>query len=154
MKIIFEKIDGNSKLPTKATQHSACDDVYAHSIKEIKQGVYKVGIGLRMQPEDPNYKIVLVPRSSLSDKRWVVTNSPGQGDADYRGEYSFVFTAIPKRVWEDEEGGWVIGYPGFPYKVGDRIGQIFLQKVIPIEYEEGSLPHKTDRKGGFGSTGK
>ena len=106
MKIIFEKVDDNAKLTLKSTEYSACYDVYAHSIEKLKEGIVKVGIGLKMQPADPNYKIVLVPRSSLSDKRWTVTNSPGQGDADYRGEYSFVFTAIPRKQesWWSERG--------------------------------------------------
>ena len=39
------------------------------------------------------------------------------------------------------------------YKVGDRIGQVYLEEVIPIEFEEVKKLSETKRgTGGFGST--
>ena len=48
-----------------------------------------------------------------------------------------------------------LSYSKFPYKVGDRIGQIFLEEVIKFEFEEVSELSNTERGvGGFGHTGR
>jgi dUTP pyrophosphatase len=42
----------------------------------------------------------------------------------------------------------------FPYKEGDRVAQIYFEKVIQAEFEEVEELSDTERgKGGFGSTG-
>ena len=39
------------------------------------------------------------------------------------------------------------------YKIGDRIGQAIIEKLVPTEYiEVEELDMTDDRKGGFGST--
>ena len=49
----------------------------------------------------------------------------------------------------------VLTYDDFPYNIGDRVGQMYLEKIIPIEFEEVNSLVETKRgSGGFGSTGK
>lgn len=91
-----------------------------------------------------------MPRSSLTKTRWFVQNMPGLGDADYTNEYQYRFRALP--IEYDLNFGLI--YPEFPYKIGDRIGQIYLEEVIPIEFTEVDELEETERKGGYGSTGE
>lgn len=115
-----------------------------------------------------NYRIRFSPRSSFTGTNWILQNSPCLGDADFRGEYRLRFRAIPTNVETsgsisvNTEEGYVsindldqnlyLTYDEFPYKVGDRCAQMWVEEIIPIEFEEGELPNHTDRVGGFGST--
>jgi dUTP pyrophosphatase len=65
------------------------------------------------------------------------------------------FRAIPSDTKDDMLGNWYLDYENFPYKAGDRIGQMFLEKVINIEFNEVKELSETERgEGGFGSTGR
>ena len=76
--------------------------------------------------------------------------NPKLVNPDFLGQYRYVFTSIPYRKSIDEE----LQHPDFPYKVGDRIGQIYLEEIIPIEFQEVEELEQTQRgSGGFGSTG-
>lgn len=44
-------------------------------------------------------------------------------------------------------------YPTFPYIEGDRIGQVYLEEVIPMEFEEVEEFDFENNRGGYGSTG-
>lgn len=139
----------NAKMPTKGSSHAACWDVYAAEITRIRQDWYEVNLGFQLEPP-PGYKVVLVPRSSITKTNLIQQNSPGQGDGDYRGEYKFVFKILPNSAQYE-----VLRYPRFPYLIGDRVGQIFLEKVIPLQFEQVDELSETSRgEGGFGSTGK
>ncbi|MBU3744085.1 MAG: hypothetical protein FGM61_05970 [Sediminibacterium sp.] len=147
--IKFEKIRSNAKIPTRSTELSGGWDVVCTTVICTDDDAYICALGFALQPP-PNYRVVLVPRSSLTKTRWVMQNSPGIGDADYTGEYAFRFRAIPMY---DAERGFI--YPEFPFSVGDRIGQIYLEEIIPIEFKEVDALTETVRgDGGFGSTGK
>ena len=50
--------------------------------------------------------------------------------------------------------GFGLVYPEFPFKVGDRIGQVYLEEVIPIEFEEVEEFDVINNRGSYGSTGK
>lgn len=150
MEVLIKKLNPNTKIPEKASELAGGWDVVATEIKLHGEdfAICKLGFALEI-PE--GYRLILVPRSSLTKTDWVLQNSPGLGDADYRGEYQYRFRCIPS--------GWVKGadfyYQNFPYRVGDRIGQIYLEKVIPIDFIETDTLDDTERgDGGFGSTGK
>ena len=69
-------------------------------------------------------------------------------DADYRGEWMAIFTQIPVPLGSHD------GFTSFPYNVGDRVGQIFFEPVIPISFEVVPELDQSERgEGGFGSTG-
>jgi dUTPase len=87
----------------------------------------------------------------------VLQNSPCLGDEDYTGEYVLKFRCIPTLGGLSSFTGNISLYPGeeFPYKPGDRIAQMYLEEVIPIEFEEVEELSNTERgDGGFGSTGR
>lgn len=97
--------------------------------------------GLRVAiPE--GYEIQVRPRSGLALKNGItLLNTPGTIDADYRGDIGVI----------------VINHGTEPFTImaGDRIGQIVLNKVERIEWEEVyNLPDTIRGEGGFGSTGK
>lgn len=139
MKIQFLKIE-DGKLPFKATEGAACADVIAREI--IDQDDYKMTIKLGFATAIPKgYKGVIVPRSSFTQKGWVMQNSPAQIDADYRGEWMLKFEAIDYSS-------------NFPYKKGERVAQIFFEKILDYEVEGvNDLPETERGQGGFGSTG-
>ena len=151
MNVKIKKLHPNAQIPKQTTEFAGGWDV---TVTEIIQEspdfvICKLGFALELPK---GYKLTLVPRSSLTKTKWILQNSPGLGDADYTGEYQYRFRAIPSRI------GKILNnliYGEFPYKVGDRIGQVYLEEVIPIEWEEVEELSITDRStGGFGSTGK
>ncbi len=148
------------KLPQKMTEKAACYDVFARDIIKQSDDCYHVMIGFACTPP-PGYKLVLVPRSSITKTQWIMQNSPGIGDEDFHHEYQMRFRAFPTEVNEEAlvvtqygtVNNYELTYPEFPYKVGDRVGQIFLQKVENIEFEiVDKIEQSTNRTGGFGST--
>lgn len=156
LKVKIKKLRDNATIPKQATKFAAGWDVTAAKVEQVEDDlvICYLGFGLDI-PE--GYKLVLVPRSSLTKTKWILQNSPGQGDSDYKGEYQYRFRALPIKTNESRnpfEVSFSISYPEFPYKEGDRIGQVFLEKVLPIEFEEVEELTQTERgEGGFGSTG-
>lgn len=142
LKIKFKKKDEQSKLPVKGSLNAACYDVYAHSIKAERPDKIVVGLGF-MTEIPPGFKGVIVPRSSLSKTNWMLANSIGIIDADYRGEWMMVLKTES------------VMYELLPFAIGERCAQIYFEKVNDIEMEEVNELTDTARgEGGFGSTGK
>lgn len=133
----------NAKMPTKGSEHAAAWDVYAADYKMLSS--HKVEYDLGFQLEFPeNYKLILIPRSSISNTQWLFPQGTGLGDADYRGTYKFRFTT-----------SIVTSSTEIPYQIGDRIGQIYLQEIVPIQFNQVSELSDTVRgSGGFGSSGR
>ncbi len=81
------------------------------------------------------------PRSGLAMRHGVtVLNSPGTIDSDYRGEVSVL----------------LINHGGEPFTVkrGERIAQLVLARVEPVEWREAVDLSVSERgEGGFGSSG-
>lgn len=142
LKIKFKKLNEQSKLPVKGSLHAACYDVFAHSIKIERPNRMIVSLGF--STEIPvGYKGIIVPRSSLSKTDWILANSIGIIDADYRGEWMMVFKCLGEMI-----------YQPLPFGVGDRCGQLYFEKIEPFDMEEVDELSNTERgEGGFGSTG-
>jgi dUTP pyrophosphatase len=86
------------------------------------------------------YEVQLRPRSGLAIKKGLnLINCVGTIDSDYTSEWG-----IPV-VNQGLEAIWI--------EDGERICQAVLNKVEQIEWEEVDKIEKTDRTGGFGSTG-
>jgi deoxyuridine 5'-triphosphate nucleotidohydrolase len=136
----IKKLHADVKLPIKGSSHAACYDVYAHSVSNMNDGKIKVGLGFAT--EIPvGWKGIIVPRSNLTKYTWVLNNSFGVIDSDYRGEWMAIFTPIGYNV-------------GFPYQVGDRVAQIFFDKVEDVLLLQVDSLDSSDRgTGAFGSTG-
>jgi len=154
LKIKIKKLHSEAVIPKKATQLAAGHDVTVTEIIQEAADFVICKLGFALTPP-PGYKVVLVPRSSLTKTKWILQNSPGQGDEDFTGEYQYRFRAIPNATkWSSAREQAILQYNEFPYNVGDRIGQIFLEEVINFEFEEVDELSTTERNtGGFGSTG-
>ena len=147
LKIKLQKTTEDARMPIKGTADAACYDVYAHSITISNDG--KVTVGLGFKTEIPRgYKGIIVPRSNLTKYFWVLNNSYGVIDADYRGEWMAIFTQLPVL------SGGITGTTSFPYNVGDRVAQIYFEEVLSISFDVVPELEQSDRgEAGFGSTG-
>ena len=149
------------KLPLKGSKFAACADVYAVNII-VKDNLATIDLGFALDVPE-GYKVVLVPRSSFTHKGWVMQNSPAQIDSDFKGEIKLKFEGIPillneimiEYLFQDNDCPIrEFEYNKFPYKVGDRVAQMFLEKVIDYEFEEVEELSESERNtGGFGSSG-
>ena len=107
----------------------------------------KVGLGFKTEIPK-GYKGIIVPRSNLTKFHWVLNNSFGVIDADYRGEWMAIFTLILITY------RYVIWTTAFPYDVGDRVAQIYFEEVLPVSFDVVPELEQSERgEGGFGSTG-
>jgi len=143
LKIKLQKITEDAKMPIKGSSGAACYDVYAHHITSKGD---KVTVGLGFKTEiSKGYKGIIVPRSNITKHDWVMNNSFGVIDSDYRGEWVAVFTPLCY------DG---VTIQTFPYNIGDRVAQIYFEEVLEVSYDIVSELEPSDRgEGGFGSTG-
>lgn len=155
VKVKIKRFHEDAVIPKQATEFSGGWDVTVTEIERQDKDFVICKLGFGLQPPI-GYKITLVPRSSLTSTRWIIQNLPGLGDADYALEYQLRFRGIPSYLDIDSYATTStneLQYDEFPYKVGDRIGQIYIEEVIPIEWEEvDEILPISSRKGGYGST--
>ncbi len=137
------------KLPCKATKYSACYDLFIpNDFKEtilpgkslLGDNVITIELGIKV--EIPFNSVMLInSRSGMGFKHQVrLTNCQGVIDADYRDELKIQLindSLIPISI-----------------KPGDRVGQFWIQPVWFVDIVEVNELSKTDRSGGFGSTGQ
>ena len=79
LKVKIELDHPNAKMPIKGSLKAACWDVFAASINMLDTNTYEVSLGFKLEPPE-GYKVVLVPRSSITKTEVIQQNSPGQGD--------------------------------------------------------------------------
>ena len=153
MKIKFRRLNENAVVPVFATKGAACADVVATEI--VKQDSYNVTVKLGFATEIPEgYKGVVVPRSSFTQKGWVMQNSPAQIDSDYRGEWMLKFQSLTFDAVSTRHNLIDLLPEDFPYEVGDRVAQVYFEKVERAEFVVVDDLESTQRgEGGFGSTG-
>lgn len=149
VRIKFQKLNPEAVEPTKAHHNDAGFDMVATSRK--KTGKYvQYGTGIAMEIPD-GYVGLIYPRSSVTKKDLMLKNSVGVIDAGYRGEISFRFMVVDGEQYLNADG---VYYKNFDnYEVGDRIGQIIIQKipdVVLLEVDE--LEDSERGTGGYGST--
>lgn len=137
-------LENGVELPKYMTEGAAGMDVKANiaepiTLKSLERKLIPTGIKM----EIPNgYEVQVRPRSGLALKHGVtLVNTPGTIDSDYRGEVGIILINL-----SSEE---------FVVNPGERIGQLVLQKVYKMEFEEVEELSATVRaEGGFGHTGK
>jgi dUTP pyrophosphatase len=136
--------------PQYKTDEAACCDLVAH-IPELAASTQRrvslnyrttllIGTGVRVAI--PNgWKICIAARSSYAAKGLVCTNSPAQIDADYRDEIKIITCNIGREIIEINDG--------------DRFAQCWIEPVHRIQWNKKDelAPAKSNRTGGFGSTG-
>lgn len=128
--------------PKKAHKTDAAYDLFSNediTLPARSTRPYKVKTGIKMKI--PNgYKANILPRSGLSSKGVIITNSPGTIDSGYRDEVMVLLMNLSN--------------DDYYIRKGDRIAQMDFQFVLGLELKEGKvIKDESDRKGGFGSTG-
>jgi dUTP pyrophosphatase len=141
----IRRTSGNDDIimPRYQTPGSAAVDLHA-AVKEkaiIKPGEIKLILtGFCMEfPE--GFVAEITPRSGLALKKGIsIVNSPGIVDSDYRDEVGVILINLGK---ED-----------FVVNRNDRIAQMNIKKVEKADFKGVKELGSSERKGGFGSTGK
>ena len=147
MKVKILIKDDNARFPTKANESDVGFDLVA--IKKYKivrkgdeNGLGKTVLfdtGLTCIPEKGFYTEIL-PRSSLSKTGWMLSNSVGIIDPDYRGNLLIALTKVDPTA-ED-----LI----LPFCKT----QLIVRKAESVELQQVNVVNSTKRgTGGFGSTG-
>lgn len=145
MRIKVKKLHLYAQLPTFAHPGDAAD-LYAAETKWLVPHEPKlVSVGFSMElPE--GYRASIRPRSGLFAKHGIYIH-PGTIDNGYRGE---VKVGV---MWPGYEPTTTMGQ-GLRISQGDRIAQIVIERIEPVEFEWAEELSETERGvGGFGSTG-
>lgn len=150
------KLEENAQVPIKSECNAMCYDCYAFKITSRDDGKIEVNLGFSAKPPK-GYGIRLIPRSNLTKYWWVLNNSIGIGDEDYKGNYKAIFTPIPKPKSNAHGFSFELlnnfFLEPFPYSVGNRICQMEIYKREDFDFEVVSELSGNDRGGGFGSSG-
>lgn len=134
----------NYSLPEYETPGSAGMDVHANISKPVTLAPLErklIPTGLYVElPE--GYELQIRPRSGLALKHGIsMPNTPATIDSDYRGEIGLIIINLSNDT--------------YTITPGERLGQLVLNKVERIEWEQVLMLSDTVRgEGGFGHTGK
>lgn len=130
-------------LPSHASPGSAGFDLRAAVDGELvlrpgERLLVPTGIVLEIPP---GWEGQVRPRSGLALRHGIgLVNAPGTIDSDYRGEVGVILINL--------------GDAPCGLKRGDRIAQLVIARVEPVEWEEADALEDSGRgDGGFGSTG-
>ena len=141
LKIKIHVLPGGTP-PRRMTSGAAGFDLFARTDEEIRISpgeIVAVPVGFKIEVP-PGYEAQIRPRSGLAVRGIILPNSPGTVDPDYRGEVRVILANIGKEP--------------FVVRDGDRIAQMVICPVPPVELVEVDELSPTDRgEGGFGSTG-
>lgn len=136
-----KKLHPEAVIPQYAKPGDAGMDLTCVELEIKSDGRYVYDTGLAFEiPE--GYVGLVFPRSSVSKKNLMLSNSVGVIDSGYRGPVKAVFKATcqnPER-----------------YSPGDRCCQIIVMPIPVINFEDvgnGQLTESDRGSGGFGSTG-
>lgn len=140
MKVTVQKTM-NVESPVRAHNSDAGLDLYVPEGQGclVRGGaVYAIDLGVRVAIPDGYYG-QLVLRSSAGAKGLTIPNGVGIIDSGYRGNLKLVVAALADPVL---------------VAAGERIGQLIILPLPPVDVEAGIVDTGTDRgAGGFGSTG-
>jgi dUTP pyrophosphatase len=132
------KLSTGATYPVFGTTGAAGADMTAISVEHTENYIeYNTGVSMAIPV---GYVGLLFPRSSVSNlgEGFMLRNSVGVIDSDYRGEIKFRYS---KPCCD-----------GPIYAAGERVGQIIILPFPKVQYSVGVLS-ATDRGwGGFGST--
>lgn len=137
----FIKLVEEAQLPERAHDSDAGWDVRSVESLTLHPGerrMISTGIAMAL-PE--NWSCLVLARSGLAAKHGImVVNGPGLIDAGYRGEAKVIL--------------YNSGDEALEIAAGDRIAQFLFQPVFPVRIELVDQLDETERKGGFGHTGR
>lgn len=131
-------------LPAKSHPGDAGFDLTAMGLEPLRDGVYSFDTGVSVQV-DEGYYCEVVPRSSIVKTDFVLANSVGVIDPDYRGRIRVVLRYLGQGGGEAEARALL----------HQRIAQLLIRRLEPVRIEAVEALEETARgQGGFGSTGK
>ena len=139
----IKRLTETAKIPTKGTPESAGYDLYADTDKPVivipgRSYKFPTGIAITI-PE--GYFGAIFARSGLAINRGLrPANCVGVIDRDFTNE---VIVAL----YNDSSNSVVI-------QAHERIAQLVLLPYLDVEISEVDTLEETERKGGFGSTGR
>lgn len=143
MQLRVAKLKDEAVLPSRAHEGDAGLDLYACEPAHIGPGErWSVGTGIAVEVPGGHAGLVL-PRSGLAREHGIaLVNSPGLIDAGYRGEVRvLLLNTDPAETFRVEPG--------------DRIAQLVISAVEPVEpVEAEALSESARGGGGFGSSGR
>lgn len=142
-KVKFKKLHEDAVIPSKAHPTDAGFDLTIVDISNNCENYieYDTGIAIELPV---GYAAFLYPRSSISNTKFMLSNSVGVIDANFRNSIKVRLKAITAVDSKDNI-----------YGVGNKIAQLVIIKLDEFEFEEVDELSDTDRgTGGFGSTGK
>lgn len=144
-KVLFVRDDPSAVVPTRGTIQSVGYDLTAIGLfKQLTERTALYDTGIIVQPPDGYYTEIL-PRSSLSKTGYMLSNSVGVIDPDYRGRLLIALTKVDDSTPPLE----------FPF----TRCQLVLRKFENFDMEDLDQQNRklteTQRgSGGFGSTDK
>ena len=141
LKVFFTKNHNDAKIPTKGNEFAVGYDLKAISVyKKVSNKTTLFDTGLKVSPPE-GYYIEILPRSSLSNTGYMLSNSCGVIDPDYRGNLLIALTKVDETMPDLQ----------LPFTKC----QMILRKMIDFEFTETETLENTVRgSGGFGSTDK
>lgn len=142
--IKFTKCHEDARLD-KQRDTDAGLDLNLVDVKKIVGDVVFFGTGIKVQPP-PDYYFELAPRSSICKTQWILANSIGIIDQEYRGEI-----IVPLRYFGHHSMQYAIDKLELPIKMV----QLILRKQPKFHlYEVEELDETSRGDRGFGSSGK
>ena len=136
----FRKNEGEIKLPTRATEHSAGYDFYSPVDVVIQPNeMIMIWTDVKAHMYYDN-ALLIIPRSSMGKHPIMISNTVGLIDSDYYSNES-TDGNIGFRLFN-------LGDTPYEIKVGDRIGQGIFVKYGIVKNDNASGV----RTGGFGSS--
>lgn len=152
LEVKIKKLHKDAVIPKYETVGSAGMDLTAVCKEYDVNGNICFDTGLSFEIPD-GFVGLIFPRSSLSKKDLMLTNSVGVIDSDYRGSVSFKFK--PTNCFSRDTERVVNIETANDYEIGDRIGQIIIVPYPKVSFVEVDELSDTERgTGGFGSTNK
>ena len=145
LKILNPRIGTDLPLPKRATSGSAGLDLRAciDQAIDLPPGATElIPTGIAIHLADPGLAALIVPRSGLGHRHGIVLgNLVGLIDSDYQGELLI--------------SCWNRGQKPFRIEPGERIAQLVVVPVLPVEFEVVESFEQSRRgAGGFGHTGR
>ena len=137
----YRKNEGEIKLPTRGTEHSAGYDFYSPvDVTIFPHEMVMIWTDCKAHMYYDN-TLLLIPRSSMGKQPVMIANTIGCVDSDYYSN-------------PDNDGNIgfrLLNMGDTPYeiKIGDRIGQGIFVKYGTVKNDNAT----GERKSGFGSTG-
>lgn len=143
------------RVPQKAHASDVGYDAFVSQINIRPDGLIKYKLGFRTEMPE-NYAGKVVPRGSFTKVNFVMNNSEGVIDPNYRGEWEFRIRPLnPGTQKNGLSGDTLGGYSrrNLPYNVGDPCCQIYFEKKNDVELVLDDNLSTTDRgEGAFGHT--